>query len=72
MHEHYLNLVYPNSNVKYEDEGEKVYSERLDILMKEELCKITDTEDGMCVEFDSTEDAGFSIAGSVILQLNKI
>ena len=65
LKEHYLGSVYPNSNVKYEDEGENIYTERLEALMKEELCKIEDTEDGVCVEFDSTENAGFSIAGGV-------
>ncbi|MEE0965551.1 MAG: hypothetical protein U0L85_00705 [Bacilli bacterium] len=33
--------------------------------MKNELCKIEDTDDGICVEFDSTEDAGNSIASEV-------
>lgn len=65
LQEHYLSSVYPNTHVEYEDEGDDVYSERMDILMKEELCTVTDTEDGICVEFDSTEEAGFSIAGSV-------
>ena len=65
IHKHYLNTVYPNSKVKYANEGKNVYAERLHELMKEELCIITDTEDGICVEFDSTEDAGFSIADNV-------
>lgn len=65
LQEHYFNSVYPNSNVEYENEGKEVYLERLNGLMEGELCKVTDTEDGICVEFDSTEDAGFLIAGSV-------
>ena len=65
LHEHYFCSVFPNTRVKYEDEGEEVYRKRLDELMKVELCKVRDTEDGICVEFDSTENAGFSIADSV-------
>ena len=65
IHKHYSNSVFPNSNIKYENEGKDVYSARLDELMKTELCKIEDTEDGVRFEFDSTEDAGFSIASAV-------
>lgn len=65
LHDHYSGSVFPNTRVKYENEGEDVYAKRLNNLMKSELCKIEDTEDGVRVEFDSTEDAGFSIADSV-------
>ena len=63
--EHYLGTAFPNSNEEYEREDEEVYRERMDQLMQAELCKINDTDDGVEVEFDSTEDAGFSIASSV-------
>ena len=65
LHEHYYYSVSPNTKVKYENEGETVYRRRLNELMQDELCKIEDIEDGIRVEFDSTEDAGFSIASSV-------
>jgi hypothetical protein len=65
LHNHYSNTVFPNSNVDYENEGKDVYADRLTELMKSELCKIDDTEDGVRFEFDSTEDAGFSIAMGV-------
>ena len=65
LHRHYSNTVFPNTRVDYEDEGEAVYEQRLNELMETELCKIDDTEDGICVQFDSTEDAGFSIASGV-------
>ena len=63
--DHYLGTVFPNSNAEYENEGEEVYRARMDTLMQEELCKIEETADGITVEFDSTEDAGFSIASQV-------
>jgi hypothetical protein len=65
LHEHYSSTVFPNTRVKYEDEGEDVYSSRLNKLMESELCKVEDTEEGIQFEFDSTEDAGFSIASAV-------
>lgn len=65
LHEHYSDTVFPNSNVKYEDEGSEIYTQRLYELMETELCKIDDTEDGVRVDFDSTEDAGFTIACGV-------
>ena len=65
IHKHYINSVFPNSNVQYKKEGKDVYSSRLDDLMTVELCKIEDTEEGISVEFDTTEDAGFSIASAV-------
>lgn len=65
IHQHYFSTVFPNSNAEYEDEGKEVYSERLKELMEDELCKVNETEDGVLFEFDSTEDAGFSIADSV-------
>lgn len=65
IREHYLSTVFPNSNVEYEYEGKDVYRPRMEILMQDELCKIQVSEDGITVEFDSTEDAGFSIAASV-------
>lgn len=63
--EHYLNTVSPNSNVEYNDEGKEVYTARINELMKTELCKVEETEDGIQIEFDSTEDAGYLIATSV-------
>lgn len=65
LHKHYMESVSPNTNVDYEDEGEEVYAMRLTELMKNELCKVEDTEDGIQFEFDSTEDAGYSIAENV-------
>ena len=65
VHEHYSNTVFPNSNVKYENEGVAVYAARLDDLMTANLCKTEDTDDGINFEFDSTEDAGFTIASGV-------
>lgn len=65
LHEHYLDSVFPNSHVEYENEGEKVYSKRLNELMESELCKVEEAEDSLRFEFDSTEDAGFSIAMGV-------
>ena len=35
LHNHYSNSVFPNTRVKYEHEGEEVYSERMKLLMKE-------------------------------------
>ena len=51
--------------MKYENEGKEVYAARLNELMEKELCKVEETEEGISVEFDSTEDAGFSIADNV-------
>lgn len=65
MENHYFKSVHPNTNVEYEDEGEAVYRERLKKLVSEKLCVFEDTEDGLSVEFDSTEDAGFFIANEV-------
>ena len=65
LHKHYLNTVSPNTHVKYKDEGEGVYSHRLNELMKTNLCNIEDTDNGISLEFDSTEEAGFLIADSV-------
>ncbi len=65
VREHYLSTAFPNSNVKFEYEGKDVYRPRMDQLMQDELCRIDDTDSGITVEFDSTEDAGFSIAASV-------
>lgn len=63
--EHYLSTAFPNTNVKYDKEGKDVYRARLDELMRDELCRIDDTENGIAVEFDSTEDAGCAIAERV-------
>lgn len=65
LNKHYLNTVSPNTRVKYEDEGMDVYETRMNELMKSKLCKVVDNEDGIQIEFDSTEDAGFLIADSV-------
>lgn len=65
IHNHYSTSVYPNSNVDYKNEGKEVYAQRLTDLMASELCKVEETEDGLSFEFDSTEDAGFSIAMGV-------
>ena len=63
--EHYYNTVAPNTNVKYEDEGKDVYMQRIRDMMDGFLCKAENTKDGVRVEFDSTEDAGFEIAMGV-------
>jgi hypothetical protein len=65
IRKHYFETVTPNSNVEYEDEGEKVYLERLDELMKSTLCKISDNEKGVLFSFDSTDEAGYAIASDV-------
>ncbi len=65
IREHYLSTVFPNSNVEFEYEGKNAYRPRMEELMKSELCRLEDTEDGLTVDFDSTEDAGMSIAASV-------
>ena len=62
---HYRDTVRPNTNAKYEDEGDSVYDERLQKLMQAELWRVTESENGVEVEFDITEDAGVSIAGEV-------
>lgn len=61
---HYFRTVFPNTNVKYENEGEEVYLSRLDSI-KDSLYSFTDTDDGVTVEFDVTEEAGFAIADGV-------
>lgn len=65
IREHYLSTAFPNSNSEYKEEGKDVYRSRMEELMKEELCTVEDTESGITVEFDTTEDAGFSIASAV-------
>lgn len=65
VQDHYLKTAHPNSNADYKDEGIEVYRARMDQLMSAELCKAEDTEDGITVEFDSTEDAGCAIAENV-------
>ncbi len=65
IREHYLSTAFPNTNAEYSRESKEVYRARLDELMRETLCRIDDTENGVAVEFDSTEDAGCSIASSV-------
>ena len=63
--EHYFESAFPNSDAEYESEGDEIYLERLDNLMKNSLCQIEDTDSGISVTFDSTEDAGSSIASEV-------
>ncbi len=65
IREHYLSTVFPNSNCKFTYEGKDVYRPRMEELMQNGLCTIEETGDGITVEFDSTEDAGDSIAESV-------
>ena len=65
LQNHYLSTVRPNTNVEYNDEGKEVYFNRMNELMENELCKVNDLENGIQIEFDSTEDAGFSIADFV-------
>lgn len=65
IREHYLSTAFPNSNCKFTYEGKDVYRPRMEELMKSDLCTIEETEDGIAVDFDSTEDAGDSIAESV-------
>ena len=63
--EHYYMTVSPNTRVKYENEGEEVYKDRLRKLMNDSLCSFEDTDEGLKFTFDSTEDAGFEIADCV-------
>lgn len=65
LRNHYYTTVHPNTNVEYENEGKAVYLARLDTLMKEQLCQMECTDEGLVVEFDSTEDAGFAITDEV-------
>lgn len=65
IHNHYSGTVFPNTKVKYDHEGEEVYSQRLTELMNESLCVFEDVPEGIRVEFDTTEDAGFMIADCV-------
>ncbi len=65
IREHYLSTAFPNSNVEFKYEGKDVYRPRMEELMKDGLCTIEENDSGITVEFDSTEDAGFSIAQSV-------
>ena len=65
LYEHYMNTVFPNTNIEYKDEGKEIYSNRMKELMEAELYKVEDTEDCVEIEFDSTENAGFLIADHV-------
>ena len=65
LRNHYFTTVHPNTNAKYEREADAIYLTRLDLLIKEKLCSIEETENGLVVEFDSTEDAGFAIVDEV-------
>lgn len=63
--QHYLSTVKPAPGEAYEREAVEVYDSRLEQLMKEQLCSTSYSEEGVNVEFDSTEDAGFAIAEKV-------
>lgn len=63
--EHYGTSAFPNTNVQYKPESKEVYSARLEELMKSQLCSVADSENGISVTFDTTEDAGFAIAEHV-------
>ena len=68
VREHYLTTVYPHmmdSKNGEKKESEEIYIERLNELMKTNLCVVNETEEGLDFEFDSTEDAGFFIADDV-------
>lgn len=65
IREHYLSTAFPNSNCEFTYEGKDVYRPRMEELMQSELCHIEETDEGIAVDFDSTEDAGDSIAMSV-------
>ena len=65
LKDHYITSAYPNTNVTYKRESKEVYLERLEKLMQNSLCQIEDTDHGVCIAFDSTEDAGMSIASEV-------
>ena len=65
IQDHYFQTVFPNSKVRYEDEGKEVYLDRLSGLMKNSLCKAYDKDGGVAIEFDFTEDAGFQITSEV-------
>lgn len=62
---HYFRAATPNNTIDYEDEGEEVYLDRLDDLMHDELCAVANEDNGFSFTFDSTEDAGMSIADIV-------
>ena len=62
---HYLDTVYPNSNIEYEDEGKDVYEERMTDLMNRSLFSCEENDEGLVIEFDTTDDAGFFIADEV-------
>lgn len=67
IREHYLTTIYPHTmdQKEWKRESEEVYNERMDEIMKAQLCNVMDTDDGFSFEFDSTEDAGFFIADDV-------
>lgn len=65
LHDHYMSAAFPCTYEEYEDEGDDIYSERMNKLMESELVKVKRTRDGLSIEFDTTEDAGFSITDSV-------
>lgn len=65
IHKHYSDSVFPNTKVEYKNEGKDIYNRRLTEIMQSELCNVEETDDGLSFTFDSTEDAGFSIAMGV-------
>ena len=65
IHHHYITSAFPNSNAKYNKEDKAVYAKRLEDVMNNGLCTFEDVEEGLCVKFDTTEDAGFTIAREV-------
>lgn len=62
---HYFSSVHPNTRAKYENEGKAVYSERLNHLMDSELFTVEETDEGVAISFDTTEEAGFAITHNV-------
>lgn len=65
IQQHYFDTVSPNTNVEYTTEDDEVYLQRILELMQNELCSVELTKQGFSIDFDTTEDAGFSIASEV-------
>lgn len=69
--QHYLNTVAPPPDKTFERESDEVYDSRMEQLMKDQLYRSSDSEEGVTVEFDSTEDAGYAIAENVYKTGNR-
>ena len=63
--DHYFETVEPPVGTSREAENDETYITRLTQLMNDMLYKTSDSDEGIVVEFDTTEDAGFAIAENV-------